>query len=231
MNPPQLFREFLRLFFPDYCAACGDALLPSEEGICLHCLSRLPKTNNFRNTDNGTEQLLAGRFPFEHAATFCVYVKEGILQSVIHQIKYNGKKELGVAMGRLFAHDLDGSNFLRTVDLIVPVPLHPKKQKQRGYNQSEMIARGLSVVSGIPVSTGNLVRTIYNPTQTKRTKTQRWENVKGIFTVIDPGAFSGRHLLLVDDVITTGSTLEACAAALGACHTMKMSIAALGGVL
>ncbi len=231
MNFYEYIYEFSTLFFPNCCIVCGEKLLPSEESICLKCLYKLPKTHNFSEVGNSTETLLAGRFPFERAASFCVFSKEGMFQSIIHQIKYKHKEKLGIAMGRLFGQDLKGSDFIRPIDLILPVPLHPKKQKERGYNQSERIAEGLSEITAISVSRGNLVRTIYNPTQTKLNKTQRWENVKNIFEVINPVEFSGKHVLLVDDIITTGSTLEACAMALGKCRDIKISVATLAKVL
>lgn len=225
-----ILNELSHLFFPNCCPVCDNKLLPSEEGVCLQCLHKLPKTNNFNEPDNPAETLLAGRFPFERVATFCVYTKQGVLQPLIHQLKYNNKKEIGVLLGKLFGKDLQGSDFIRTVDFIVPVPLHPKRQKERGYNQAEIIADGLSETTFIPVSNGNLIRAIFNPTQTKRTKTQRWENVKDIFDVLNPQLYSGKHLLLVDDVITTGSTLEACAHALHKNNDVRLSIATLGEV-
>lgn len=225
-----ILNELSNLFFPNCCPVCDNKLLPSEEGVCLQCLHKLPKTNNFGEPDNLAETLLAGRFPFERVATFCVYSKQGILQPLILGLKYNDKKEIGVLLGRLFGKDMANSDFIKPIDLIVPVPLHPKKQKQRGYNQAEIIADGLSEATSIPVSTGNLVRAIFNPTQTKRTKTQRWENVKNIFDVVDPQLYAGKHVLLVDDIITTGSTLEACAHALLKSPGIKISIATLGEV-
>jgi ComF family protein len=231
MNFFECIYEFSTLFFPNCCIVCGAKLLPSEESICLKCLYQLPKTNNFREVGNSTETLLAGRFSFERAASFCTFSKEGIFQSIIHHIKYKHKEKLGIAMGRLFGQDLKGSDFICPINLIIPVPLHPKKQKERGYNQSERIAEGISEVTSIPVSRGNLVRTVYNPTQTKLNKTQRWENVENIFEVITPEEFSGKHVLLVDDIVTTGSTLEACAMALSKCRGIKISVATLANVL
>ena len=124
-----------------------------------------------------------------------------------------------------------GSNFLEPIDVIVPVPLHPKKKVIRGYNQAEAFAQGISKATSIPVSVGELIRVINNPTQTKQSKTQRWENVKGIFEVKDLDAFQNKHVLLVDDVLTTGSTLEACANALLECSDVKISIATIGETL
>lgn len=230
MNLKQLLPEFSHLFFPDSCVVCGEKLLPSEDGACLKCLYKLPRTHNFKQPDNPAEVLMAGRFPFERIASFCAYSKQGAIASLIHQLKYNQRKEIGVLLGKMYGKDLIGSEFIDNISLIIPVPLHPKKQKQRGYNQAEMIAKGLSEVLGIPVSTGNLVRAVYNPTQTKRTKTQRWENVKDIFDVLHPEALKNKHVLLVDDVITTGSTIEACGIALQKCNTIKISVVTLGEV-
>lgn len=230
MKLTEYFDQLLRLFFPAACVICGCELLPEEEGACLRCLYKLPKTGNYMKPDNDAEKLMAGRIPFERIASYCVYTKGGVLPPLIYQLKYRHNKRIGLLLGRMFGKDLIGSEFLNSVDLIVPVPLHPKKEKARGYNQSEIIATGISEVTGLPVSTGNLVRVVYNPTQTKRTKTQRWENVKDIFKVTDPLLFERKHLLLVDDVITTGSTLEACGAALLACSDLRISIATLGEV-
>lgn len=223
-------REFSNLFFPNCCVVCGAKLLATEQSVCLNCLYRLPRTNNFKERDNAAEILMAGRFPFERIASFCVYSKSGIMAPLIHNLKYNGKKEIGVLLGKLYGKDMLGSEFLQTIDYIVPVPLHPKKLKQRGYNQAEMIAKGLSETTGISLSTGNLIRVIHNPTQTKRTKTQRWENVKDIFDVKNPSFFNQKHILLVDDVMTTGSTIEACGIALQKCNDIKISVITLGEV-
>lgn len=230
MNMKTLLDELSNLFFPNCCPVCNNRLLSSEKGVCLQCLHALPRTNNFMEPDNFAETLLAGRFPFVRAATFCVYSREGVLQPLIHQLKYNKKKEIGMLLGKLFGKDLLGSEFIQPIDFIVPVPLHPKKEKERGFNQAETIALGLSEATSIPVSNGNLIRSIFNPTQTRRTKTQRWENVKGIFDLLHPSLYAGKHILLVDDIITTGSTLEACAYALLKSPGIKISVATLGEV-
>lgn len=226
-----LLRELAHLFFPAVCMVCNEQLVHSEECICLRCLYKLPRTYNFKQLDNAAEQLMAGRIPFERIATFCIYVKGGMLPPLIHQLKYHHQKKVGILLGRIFGEDLRGSDFLKTIDVIVPVPLHPKREKSRGYNQAEVIARGLSESTSLPVVVGNLNRILFNPTQTKRSKTQRWENVKHIFHVEDPNIFAHKHLLIVDDVITTGSTIEACGIALQECPGIKISVATLGEVI
>ncbi len=226
-----LVKELAFLFYPRVCVICGEELLEKEEGACLKCLFQLPRTRNYLVEENSMEKLMAARLPFVRMASYCIYSKGGMMPPLIHQLKYHGKREIGILLGRLFGYDLLDSEFLNPVNLIVPVPLHADKEKVRGYNQAEMIALGLSEATSLPVSTGNLIRVISNPTQTRRTKTQRWENVKGVFDVIDDTLFEGRHILLVDDVITTGSTIEACGVALQKCKGSKISVATLGQVL
>jgi ComF family protein len=174
---------------------------------------------------------MAGRMPFERIAAFCLYSKKGVLAPMMQYLKYRNRGDIGILLGKMYGEDLVGSDLLRPIDIIVPVPLHRKKLKQRGYNQAEMIVKGLSEATSIPISSGNLIRTIHNPTQTKLDKSRRWENVKEIFDVENPEQFENKHILLVDDVITTGSTLEACGAALQKCNNLKISIAAIGQAL
>ncbi len=171
---------------------------------------------------------MAGRFPFERIATFCKFNSGGIIQPIIHDLKYKGNKQAGVKLGSLFGKDLVGSEFIKTIDYIVPVPLHSKKIKQRGYNQSEIISKGISLSTNIPVVSNNLIRKIHNPTQTKLSKSQRWENVEGIFDIINPDQFTNKHILLVDDIITTGSTIEASANAILKAKNTKISVATIG---
>ncbi len=223
-----LIEELSHNFLTVRCVVCKRKLLNHEMGVCLQCMYELPRTNNFKTPDNESETLLAGRFPFVHVAAFSMFTTKGLLQSIIHELKYNHKPYIGELMGLLFGQDLLQSSFIDTVDIIVPVPLHPKKKVLRGYNQAEAFAQGLSTSTSIPFSVDQLIRIVHNPTQTKLTKTQRWENVDGIFDVKDVNVFENKHILLVDDVITTGSTVESCANALLRCKNIKISIAAIG---
>lgn len=231
MNPKWVLEEITHFFYPNCCVICKSKLLYNEQDVCLQCLYNLPKTNNYKETNNLGEILLAGRFPFQRVASFAFFTKDGLLQTLIHELKYNHKPRIGNLLGAIYGIDLQGSSFLKPIDVIVPVPLHPKKKITRGYNQAEAFAKGLSQSTSIPVSIDELVRLINNPTQTKRSKTQRWENVKGIFGVKDAEIFQNKHVLLVDDVITTGSTLEACANALLECKNIQISIATIGKAL
>jgi ComF family protein len=226
-----LINSFIKLFLPEVCVACGVELLENETGACLSCLYKIPRTNNFLKENNSAEILMAGRIPFDRIATFSYFAEGGVLRPMIHKLKYYNGKDMGLLLGKMFGEDLVASDFIKNIDIIVPVPLHPKKQRSRGYNQAEIIAHGISEATEIPVITNNFIRVVFNPTQTKRTKTERWKNVSGIFKIKDSSLFEGKHILLVDDVITTGSTIEACGNALQNCDNLKISIATIGEVL
>jgi ComF family protein len=171
-----------------------------------------------------------GRIPVEYAAAWCFFRTGGRVQHLIHQMKYKGQKDLGQFMGKLYGQDLTNSDLAREVEVIVPVPLHPKKQRKRGYNQSEYIARGLSEALKIPIDTKSLVRTTASDSQTKKNRKMRWENVKEIFVIKDLESLENKHVLLIDDVLTTGATMEACATELLKVRGIRISIAALACV-
>ncbi len=219
--------DFLSLFIPEICITCEDKLLASENYICLKCLYDLPRTNFHKIEGNQVEQLFWGRVKIEKATSWFYFRKGSRYQSLIHFLKYKGLKELGEVLGESFASEISNSNYFNSIDVIVPVPLHKKKKKKRGYNQSEWIAKGMAKILNVPVSSENLVRLKHTNTQTRKSRFERWENVEDIFQVLDPGSLEGKHILLVDDVVTTGSTLEACAFSLLKHKNIKVSIATL----
>ncbi|HKI89760.1 MAG TPA: phosphoribosyltransferase family protein [Draconibacterium sp.] len=219
--------ELLGLFFPDLCVTCGERLLSHEKYVCLNCWHDLPQTHFHLVEENKVAQLFWGRVQIEHATSFFSYKKGSRYQQLIHFAKYKGLKELGFETGRRFGFMLNESEVFSSVDWIVPVPLHPKKQKIRGYNQSEWIACGMADSMKKQVSADNLYRKIYTSTQTRRNRFERWQNVEGIFDVARPSEFENKYILLVDDVVTTGSTLEACAFSLLKTENIKVSIATL----
>jgi ComF family protein len=163
----------------------------------------------------------------ENAAAFSYYAKGSRMRKLIHNMKYKGIREIGTEIGRIYALSLSGSGFTDGVDVIIPVPLHPSKKRKRGFNQSESVSEGIASVTGLRLDTTSLVRVSPSATQTKRTRYDRWTNVEGIFRVADPGKIQGRHVLLVDDVITTGSTIESCANELLKIEGVRVSVAAL----
>ena len=220
------FGHFIDLFFPRICLVCGEKLYQQEEILCSKCLYDLPRTNFHLEPKNQLEMMFWGRFPVEKATALLYFKKGSGYRKLIHQLKYKGKPGIGIFMGRLLAEDL--SDWATGIDYIVPVPLHPKKKKIRGYNQSEIIANGLSEILKIPVDNQTLIRSTFTQTQTRKARYERWENVKSVFAVSNSQTFQGKHILLVDDVITTGATLEGSVQALLNIRDLKISIAAIG---
>jgi ComF family protein len=179
------------------------------------------------NEENPVFQIFAGRAPISLATSFCRFDKGGHLQHLLHQLKYKGNREVGIKMGMLLGYDLIQHSLYQDIDTIIPVPLHPQKEKKRGYNQSTEICKGLSESMNRPLITGNLVREVHSASQTLKGRFERWENVSGIFSVKNGALLTGKHLLLVDDVVTTGATLEACCEPLLKIPGVKVSIATL----
>jgi ComF family protein len=221
------FKSLISLFYPQLCVGCSDTLVGKEQFFCSECFSKLPKTHYRSPTDNLAFDRFLGRVSIQKAAAYLYYNKDGLGQKVVAEIKYRGNMRLGKRIGASLAEDLLPSGFFEDMDFIIPVPLHKKKLRQRGFNQSEMIAQGISGVTGIPVETRTLYRCQANVSQTKKGVYERWKNTQGIFQVKNIECFEDKHLLLVDDVLTTGSTLEACAQALLKCSNVKISILTL----
>lgn len=221
------FLSFVQLFFPRQCAVCGAPLQEGEEGICIKCNMDMPRTNYHTHKDNPVERLFWGKMPLERATSYFFYHKGSDFRRILHQLKYGGRKDLGVMMGRFMAAELASTDFFHDIDVIIPVPLHPRKQKMRGYNQSECIAHGVSDVTGISVDTTSVVRNKHVDTQTRKSAYQRWENVDGIFSLKNPKSFKGKHILIIDDVLTTGATTTACADAFVTAEEVRISILTL----
>lgn len=217
--------DFINLFFPLHCEACGTNLLHGEKVICTKCLFELPKTNYHKDKENKIAQLFWGKVYIETATAYYFFNKGSIFQKLMHKLKYKGKKEIGIYLGKLLGAELKDSDNYKGLDAIIPIPLHPKRQKKRGYNQSDCIGEGLAEVLGIELMTNNLIRATETQTQTKKSKEERWNNVENVFKVLHPEKISGKHILLIDDVITTGATLEACARVLLKINNVKVSIA------
>ena len=203
--------SILNLFYPRVCAACGESLLKDEETVCLKCRYLLSKTGYELNPDNPLAQTFYGRVKF-HAVTACFFfAKSGKVQHLIHELKYKGNIEAGVFLGQQLGETIKDAPLFQGIDYLIPVPLHPKREKQRGYNQSLMIAKGINEVTGIPIGDKYLIRAVNTATQTKKSAEERYKNVKDIFEVRFSEELEGKHVLLIDDVLTTGATLESCA--------------------
>lgn len=223
----QRYLNVIEFFFPTLCVTCENRLVTQEKFLCIDCWHDLPVTNFHLNNENKVAQLFWGRVKIENATAFFAYNKGSNYQNLIHFIKYKGMKELGFETGKRFGISLLESSVFCAVDVVVPVPLHPKKQKLRGYNQSEWVARGISEAMNKPVLSNNLIRNLHTSTQTRKNRYERWENVEDIFEVTQPDEFEGKHVLLIDDVVTTGSTLESCAYQILQIENVKVSIATL----
>lgn len=221
---PQFVHDIVNLFFPRLCQACGDALSPDDDQVCLSCVFHLPYTHFHRNPDHPMARSLWGRVHCEGVAAFLFFRKGSKVQHLLHRLKYKGQHQVGTFLGQLYGQTLVNQSPFNTAQLIIPVPLHPKRQRERGYNQSEIFANGLGKAMGIPISIQNLQRSNTSETQTRKSRAERWENVKEIFSVTNPEALEGKHILLVDDVFTTGATIEACATALLETCNVKISV-------
>lgn len=219
--------DFIGLIYPDVCSGCGNILLKHEKYICTKCLFDIPKTKFHDDDENVVNKLFWGKTRIEAATAYCYFHKEGILQQLLHQLKYKGKKEVGYLLGKYLGAELLESVKFSTIDKVIPIPLHPKRLKKRGYNQSEWIGNGIIEIMNLEIDNISVIRDTYTETQTNKNREQRWDNVKSIYKVCDENALKGKHILLVDDVITTGATIEACAQTILQIPDVKVSIAAL----
>lgn len=224
---PYLAGSLQQLFFPHVCRNCFREIRKKEQFLCIHCLSELPFTRFATMPGNPVEKIFYGRVHITAATSTLFFTTSSIVQHLIHQIKYKGQQELAVYLGRMMGLELAASGRYSNIDFIVPLPLFKTRQRERGYNQSSLLARGISEVTGLPVKEKLITRARASATQTKRSRAERWMNVEGLFRLW-PGALTpGQNILLVDDVITTGATLEACAQALLSVKDTRVSISAL----
>lgn len=221
------WESFFALFFPNYCCACGKYISNNEGLLCIKCFCELPKTNYHTYKDNPVAKIFWGRVEIQAATSYMHFVKGSKYSRMMYLFKYEGQKQVGVQLGRFFGADLYDSWLFKDVDIIIPVPLHKRKQRKRGFNQSECIARGLSKSMHREVVCDNLVRNEFTKTQTRKSRIDRWKNVSGKFRVKSPGALKDMHILLVDDVVTTGATIEACAQELLKVQGVRVSVVTL----
>lgn len=219
--------NFLSLIYPKVCQACGNSLFKNEEVICTYCMYHLPKTNYHEEEDNPVIRHFWGKVNIVSASSYYFFDKGQKVQKLIHHLKYKGQKEVGVRIGELYGYELAKSNLFNSADIILPVPLHKSRLRSRGYNQSEYFAKGLSSAMNIPVADNFVVRNKKTETQTRKNRFSRWENVSEVFSLTSKANIEGKHILLADDVITTGSTLAACAEVLLKDKSTKVSVASI----
>ena len=210
MTYGRIIYEILSLFYPNVCPGCGSLLLRDEDTVCLACQALLPRTGYENDANNPLARMFYGRMPFKAVAAVFFFAKQGKVQHIIHSLKYHHNAEAGIFLGKEMGKALKDAPLFRDADYLIPIPLHPKRQRVRGYNQSEMIARGISEITGIEVSTRHLLRSVNTATQTKKTRQERWDNVRDIFMLSNDDELKDKYVIIIDDVLTTGATLESC---------------------
>ena len=214
------------LYFPKNCPACGRPLRLFGANICGRCSQNLPETHFFEAPNNPIEKIFYGRLPISAGAAAWYFHKNSALQALLFQLKYKSNKDVGLFIGKQMGALLAASERFSSIDALVPVPLHPQALSKRGFNQAELICEGIGQVWHKPVLTGAIARTKHTSTQTKQTRAERWDNMEDAFTIKDPTSINGKHLLIIDDVITTGATIEACGKTLLTIKDVRVSVAA-----
>lgn len=206
-----LLIDLINLVYPQICYACTQNQRVKDGLFCMQCLINLPESDMYRNRENFLTEKFWGQLKFETGTGLFLFEQGSPIQKMIHRIKYNNRPDIAVKMGRYLGKKLEGQDLYKNIDIIIPVPLHPRRKNKRGYNQSEKLAQGISETTGIPLDTKHLVRSRFTSTQTKKGKQERIDNVKGAFELKNSILFNEKSILLVDDVITTGATMGACA--------------------
>jgi ComF family protein len=219
--------DFVRLLFPQLCHACGVSLVAHEDLICTNCIYNLPYTNFHQQPDNIVARQFWGKVKVDAAYALFYFTKGGKVQQLMHHLKYKNVPAIGNKLGSMAGAQLIQSPYVKPVDAVIPVPLHKSRLRKRGYNQSAHFAEGLALSLNTKVIIDNLIRTKATATQTKKSRFDRSVNMQDVFAIADANALTDKHILLVDDVVTTGATLEACAAALLAVPGLRLSIATI----
>ena len=219
--------SFLHLFFPHNCLGCGTDTLSDNDLLCPKCAYELPETNFFELNNNPVEKTFWGRITVEAAASGFYFTKNSVLQKLMIELKYRNNKDAGIYLGKMVGKMMKENAAYNSINALVPLPLNPKKEIKRGYNQAKVICDGIASVLNKPILEKAIVRVHFTETQTKQDRVHRWQNMQNVFAVIDEKAIEGQHILLVDDVITTGATLEACGKEILKVTGSKLSIASV----
>lgn len=219
--------SLLQLLYPHVCAGCGSDALTSQSQLCVQCIHKLPFTGFEKYAANPIEKILYGRVRITNATAQMYFTKEGLTQRLMHQFKYKGNKDLGRQLGVIIGAQLMESGRFSNINALVPLPLFDKKEHKRGYNQSRVLCEGIAEVTGHEIIDNAVIRHTATETQTKKSRVERWKNIEGRFRLINPGKISNKHVLLIDDVITTGATIEACAHTLLEADNVRLSVATL----
>lgn len=222
--------DFISLFFPRLCIGCDIPLPRGSVYICPKCHYNLPKTNTHTLEVPQFAEKFQGIVDVDSVWVYCYFNKKGIIQKLLHELKYGNQPEIGIMLGKWYGHNLSKAGLIKSFDLIVPIPLHSNRMKERGYNQSEYFALGMSKVTGLPVNTTDLIKVKHIDSLTKKSKVNRIIGTKGVFDLVNESTFSNKGVLLVDDVLTTGSTLISAIETLKISKPKVISIATIGGV-
>lgn len=223
-GPVEWLGDLVGLFLPRRCAACDRPLTRSETSLCLGCLNDLPRLRLHQEPGNRVERLFWGKVPVEAAAALLQFNRSGKVQRMLHRLKYTGDRTVGLELGRMMAETLQGSERFSTLDTILAVPLHPSRLRQRGFNQSQVLVDGFREVWPLRSMHQSLMRVTRTTTQTHKGRWDRWTNVKEAFDLVSPEVLAGAHVLVVDDVVTTGATLEGCIRALTSAQGLRVSV-------
>jgi ComF family protein len=220
----ETINDFLHLFYPHNCIGCNTDQLKNHELLCTHCTHILPFTHFLEFSGNLVEKTFYGRLPVAEAAALLYFTKSSIVQNLLFELKYRGNIEAGLFLGRLTGRALTSSSRFKDVDLLVPMPLNEKKLKKRGYNQAEIIMKGMMEEVSIPADTKSVIRSVFTETQTGKGRVDRWKSMEGAFMVTNAAALSNKHILIIDDVVTTGATIEAMANTILAATDCRISV-------
>lgn len=222
-----IISPLLHFFYPHTCLGCGSDILEKENFLCMDCINDLPHTGFAIQANNALEKIFWGRIPIAAGMSEFYFSKSSIIQNCIHEFKYKGNKQMGLYLGKMMGRSIAGSNRFLKIDALVPLPLFIQKEFKRGFNQSSILCAGINEITQIPVVNNEVKRIVATETQTKKGRVERWENVEKSFLVPNPENLKGKHILLVDDVITTGATIEACGSQLLKIEGVTISIASL----
>lgn len=222
-----MFHDLINLFYPKTCQICENILVINERVICINCIHELPVTNFHLDNENMVKKVFYGRLDIEHATALLLFHKKGSVQKLIHQLKYKGHQEIGIFLGDWLGADLASTSSFKNIEAVIPVPLHKKKLRSRGFNQVEGFGKAIANAMEVPYLNNVLLKKSFSNTQTVKARLARWGNIEETFVLANDSLIKNKHVLLVDDIITTGATLEACAAVIKDAGGVKISIATM----
>tara|TARA_R110001583_G_scaffold37702_2_gene122419 strand:+ start:1281 stop:1967 length:687 start_codon:yes stop_codon:yes gene_type:complete len=220
-------KEIFNIFYPEICLCCKDQLTTNEKIVCIKCRHELPTTNFTGEKNNLIEKIFYGRVRIKEATSLFYFLKKGTIQQLIYELKYNNQQQVGNFIGAWLAEEILASKRFKTIDCIIPVPLHKKKLKKRGYNQVTIFGKILAKKLNIPFYENVLIKTTATKTQTKKLRLDRWKNAEHQFKIQNVEVIENKHILVIDDIITTGATLEACILSLNTAQNSTISIATM----